>query len=300
VGKGSSSPSVPKAPKLNKQYQRGINVYLKNLPRMLQAEQNARSQYDPQRIQEQQQLQAQYGPTQYQQMLDAQNTLDPELNKTRSALGQSVQSELAAGSSLTPAEQQQTEQYVRKAQAARGNIYGGASQDAEAYALGDRGQQLLQQRQQAAGNFISSPTAAQQMGFIPPVSPDRSAAYVDPNAGWQGVQAGQQQYANQVGAASAGAAGSGGGSWGTALSTIGSVVGLIGMFSDRRLKKDITKVGTGPHGADIYNFAYKGGKERYQGVMAQDLQKRVPEAVGKDPMSGYLKVLPQFAPRRVS
>jgi hypothetical protein len=59
------------------------------------------------------------------------------------------------------------------------------------------------------------------------------------------------------------------------------------MFSDRRLKSNIVRVGTHPRGVGIYEYDIFG--ERQQGVMAQELQEVAPELVIKHP-SGYLMV----------
>lgn len=60
---------------------------------------------------------------------------------------------------------------------------------------------------------------------------------------------------------------------------------LGGMFSDRRLKHDIKRIGTTDGGTPIYTFKYKGSDVVHMGVMAQD----VPEAQIKD-TTGYLRV----------
>lgn len=59
--------------------------------------------------------------------------------------------------------------------------------------------------------------------------------------------------------------------------------------SDIRLKTDIEKVGIAANGLPIYNFKYIGDQARYQGVMAQDVLERFPEAVCIMP-NGYLAV----------
>jgi hypothetical protein len=51
------------------------------------------------------------------------------------------------------------------------------------------------------------------------------------------------------------------------------------LVSDARLKDDIQLVGTTQHGLPLYHFRYKSGNERFEGVMAQDVQKVMPEAV---------------------
>lgn len=58
--------------------------------------------------------------------------------------------------------------------------------------------------------------------------------------------------------------------------------------SDIRLKTDITSIGTSPSGIPIYTFKYKGEKEIYQGVMAQELAKINPDAVVE--INGYYAV----------
>ncbi len=61
-------------------------------------------------------------------------------------------------------------------------------------------------------------------------------------------------------------------------------------FSDRRLKDDITKVGVSPKGYDIYEWTYRARpNERWRGVIAQEVVKKNPMAVGVLP-SGFLGV----------
>ena len=62
-----------------------------------------------------------------------------------------------------------------------------------------------------------------------------------------------------------------------------------GRRSDVRLKHDITFLGRLDNGIGFYRFAYNGGDKAYVGVMAQEVQAVMPEAVvrGRD---GYLRV----------
>ena len=84
----------------------------------------------------------------------------------------------------------------------------------------------------------------------------------------------QQNYANQVG---------------TAERQQGIVGGLMGLggkligLSDRRAKKDVKKVGE-VRGMGLYDFKYKGTDEPQRGLMAQDVEKKMPSAVmtGRD------------------
>jgi hypothetical protein len=62
-----------------------------------------------------------------------------------------------------------------------------------------------------------------------------------------------------------------------------------GRRSDIALKHDIDLLGHLPNGIGFYRFTYNGGNQAYVGVMAQEVQKVMPQAVvrGKD---GYLRV----------
>lgn len=60
------------------------------------------------------------------------------------------------------------------------------------------------------------------------------------------------------------------------------------LFSDRRLKDDVEKVGETFDGQPIYRFKYKGDKTAHLGLMAQDVEKHEPGAVG---LSGGYKTV---------
>jgi hypothetical protein len=62
-----------------------------------------------------------------------------------------------------------------------------------------------------------------------------------------------------------------------------------GRRSDIRLKHDITLLGHLNNGLGFYRFVYNGGERAYVGVMAQEVQRNTPTAVGRD-RHGYLKV----------
>jgi hypothetical protein len=76
---------------------------------------------------------------------------------------------------------------------------------------------------------------------------------------------------------------------------MGGLMGLGGSalslfrFSDERLKEDIEPVGT-LKGHKLYEYTMKDSGEKQIGVMAQEVRKKRPDAVKKDPESGYLKV----------
>lgn len=93
----------------------------------------------------------------------------------------------------------------------------------------------------------------------------------------QAYQGEQNAYNQQMGAKNAmtgglfGLAGSGLGAYGT-------YAGLAAM-SDRRMKKNISKVGTLDNGLPVYSFQYKHGGPQQIGLMAQDVEKVNPAAV---------------------
>ena len=53
-----------------------------------------------------------------------------------------------------------------------------------------------------------------------------------------------------------------------------------GLFSDRRLKENVKQVGKTNDGLPIYTYNYKGDDKTQMGLMAQDVEKKKPEAVG--------------------
>ena len=72
-----------------------------------------------------------------------------------------------------------------------------------------------------------------------------------------------------------------------AVSTALSIASLF-IPSDIRMKEDIEQVGVSPDGHKIYEFYYIGKPTRYRGVMAQEVAKIDPMAVGI--RDGYLAV----------
>lgn len=63
---------------------------------------------------------------------------------------------------------------------------------------------------------------------------------------------------------------------------------LSGLFSDRRLKRDITRIGTADNGLPIYSFVYDNDSSgiTHIGFMADEVEALHPEAVAKD-LLGY-------------
>jgi hypothetical protein len=131
----------------------------------------------------------------------------------------------------------------------------------------------------------------------PGVTPPRAFGYVNPNAGYQGQQYGLTNYQNQM--AYSQLQGQGGGNpWMSALSgagqgamagsqvypgwgtAIGAGVGAVGGYlSDERLKNNISRTQSLTRdGIPIVEFDMAG--RHYRGVLAQDVLKVKPEAVG--------------------
>jgi hypothetical protein len=63
-----------------------------------------------------------------------------------------------------------------------------------------------------------------------------------------------------------------------------------GRRSDIRLRHDITLLGRLDNGLGFYRFAYNGSNKAYVGVLAQEVQAIMPEAVVRD-RDGYLSVI---------
>lgn len=120
------------------------------------------------------------------------------------------------------------------------------------------------------GNLMGTPTqwSAQQGSFL-------NNAGNNVNSYTQ-AQLGQAQMAAQAGA-------------GTSQG-IGSLVGAAAMaaaiaFSDRRVKTDIRRIGKTDRGIPVVTYRYKGEPKGalHVGVIAQDVEKKIPEAVLRHP-----------------
>lgn len=102
-------------------------------------------------------------------------------------------------------------------------------------------------------------------------------------AGQESTSHGESQSQSTASSTSTGKGGKGGlgGLVGGALSTVAA--------SDRRLKKDIKFIRTLPNGLNVYSYKYINDKGPYIGVMADEVERLVPEALG--PMiDGYKTV----------
>lgn len=66
---------------------------------------------------------------------------------------------------------------------------------------------------------------------------------------------------------------------GNFLGTIGGAAINKWGFSDRRLKRNIVRIGTLDNGLPVYEYSYIGDKARHVGVMADEVEQVVPAAV---------------------
>lgn len=112
--------------------------------------------------------------------------------------------------------------------------------------------------------------------------PSFNAAPATPMAGTNVSGNVNQAYQNQLGLYNS--------QVGSANSTMGGLFGLGGTLgaaymmapaaaSDIRLKKNIIKIGNTPSGIPVYEFEYKSGGSKQTGVMAQDVELVIPEAI---------------------
>jgi hypothetical protein len=81
---------------------------------------------------------------------------------------------------------------------------------------------------------------------------------------------------------------------GIAESALGAAGDIFAGKSDRRIKKNISKIGVNaPTGLPVFSYNFKGeqpGMPKTIGPMAQDIQKVMPAAVAPHPTTGVLHV----------
>jgi hypothetical protein len=227
-------------------------------------------------------------------------------------LGGQISSDLAQGTHLTKAQERESTQYTRSAQTARGNTLGSAPAIGEIIANTQAGENMHQQRLQNAtqfqglnpaymqnamnysqmtpsyisnvGNYLNGASPSSMIQGIAPVSADRSMAYTNPNAGFQGLQYTLGSYGLQN---------QGGGSnpWMSILGTTGQIAGALGsaaiLASDKRFKTKIKDTGQKIGDVAIKTYEYKDiPGVRQTGVIAQEAEKTHPEAVFKNAATG--------------
>jgi hypothetical protein len=191
---------------------------------------------------------------------------------------------------LAPTIAAQYNQNVQNQQGAAGNLYNAGNTNAGILAG------LQQQKLANQGAGIGAASAANdaanaganatlqaeaQRRGIPVQQLGLLAQIGIPIAGLGGQSTGQSNTTNQMsGAQQFGAIAGGLGSLfgGGGGSTVGN---MFKMISDRRAKEDIAQVGTLFDGTPVYRYRYIGQPAFQIGLMAQDVEKTTPEAVGQ-------------------
>ena len=219
------TPKTPSVPDPAKTYEQGIETNIKYAPQEAAAEQKLRNTYDPLDVQHTLGLQQQYGGQALNMYQGYLKGIDPQGQAIRSELGADVSSDLAAGTNLTAGQTREDNQAIRSAEAARGQTMGNAAVSAEALNTANEAQAMYQQRLTNAGSFVQQDNTIQQLtqtaGLVDAATtPDRTDAYVNPNAGTQGQNAALAYYQSAL---QGGAAG-GGNPWTSALASAGAQV----------------------------------------------------------------------------
>lgn len=163
-------------------------------------------------------------------------------------------------------------------------------------AQSDFGQQANDAFSQAALQGIDLTQRARQQGMaeqgfysqmpINLLNAVRSGSQVQtPQSGSAGPAANYLGAAQAQGQAALGQYGAQVGQYNNTLGTLGTIAAAF--MSDRRLKSNIERIGTHPKGFGLYEYDLFG--ERRQGVMADEVEKVIPEAV-KTHESGFKMV----------
>jgi hypothetical protein len=223
--------------------------------------------------------------------------LSPEQAAVVQGFGDEAQRAYAASQRISPEEQRGYQQSAREAASAAGRLGGNAAIASEVMGREDvfarkraEAAQAGQNAYNVAQGFYTQPglsllgsvpmsyqAGQNQLGLGLGAIGAGTPQLFDTSVG---LNLGAAQRANQVAAASANAQAKASRSSGFmgALGSIGSAAVPL-MFSDRRLKTDIAKVGETKKGLPIYTYKYKGDDTTQMGVMAQDVEKKTPKAV---------------------
>jgi len=190
------------------------------------------------------------------------------------AIGQNYGQGMSSAQSQNAIEAQRYNQALQSAQF--GNT---AQQQALAQAIQQRQMPLNEISALMSGSQIQNPQFGAYSGSNVAAAPVFGAAQLQAqNAQNTYNQQIAQQNANTGGLFQLG---------GALLGGAGAAGGFGALFSDRRLKSNIVKVGDHPLGIGIYEYDIFGNRER--GVMAQELMQVMPDAVHQHP-SGYFMV----------
>lgn len=195
--------------------------------------------------------------------------LDPRFAREADALNAQLANQgIQPGSAAWKA---QMDQFQQGKNDAYNQLYLSGNQQAYQQAITDRNQPINEITALLSGSQVSNPTfGATPQTTIPTTD---TAGIINSN-----YQQQYQNYQSQMQQQNA---------------LLGGLFGLgaagLYKYSDRRLKKDIKKIGKTNDGQNLYSYKYKGDDEPQIGLMAQEVEKRRPDAVVNTP-SGYKAV----------
>jgi hypothetical protein len=89
-------------------------------------------------------------------------------------------------------------------------------------------------------------------------------------------------------------------SGGTAATALGPALMAMLPFSEREMKTDIKKVGKTHDKQNIYSFRLKGSPIPQIGMMADEVERKTPEAIVRDPATGARRVRYDLATRKAA
>jgi hypothetical protein len=170
--------------------------------------------------------------------------------------------------------------YSAAKNSAYNQLYLQGDAQAESESLANRNQPINEITALLNGTQVSTPTFA--------ASPQTSVGGTDVAGITQNAYADQNQQAQQSVAAN-------NAMMGGLFSLAGTGATAAIKYSDERLKTDIRKVAETDNDLPIYSYRYKSGGPKEIGLMAQDVEKKVPGAVLTDPkgwkMVNYARAL---------
>lgn len=146
---------------------------------------------------------------------------------------------------------------------------------AESESLANQNQNINEISALMSGSQVATPTFSS--------TPQTSVAGTDVAGITQNSYLDANQQAQQSVAANNATMGGLFGLAGAGAQMVGSMYGVPGKTSDRRLKRDIARVGTLDNGLPVYLYRYKEGGPFEIGLMAQDVEDVHPEAVATMP-----------------
>lgn len=238
--------------------------------------------------------------------------IDPASQRIAGQASQMADQRFQSAQGLNMQENRMAQQTAREAFGARGRLNDNSSvaaeilgreevlgaKRAEAMQMGAQASQLNQQFTNPALGILTGAPAASLLGQDYLASSRGAVGAATPQLidTGAGISLGQQQAGNlaswQTNVANAKNAQSAQNTQtGTAVAS--AALMALSAFSDKRVKKDIKKVGKTDDGLPIFTYKYKGQDRTQMGVMAQDVEKKKPGAVhsvGGIKMVDYAKI----------